>query len=315
MITDYGVKGLIGAGLRSKSTPMSDLIDAMAPNVQSQLPAGVAERLDFLGAVPAMRKWVQGRVAKKVLQQLHTALLEKYEATVDVPGDMIRNDKTGQVAEIAGGLSMGYRRWKAKLLFALLSDGAATTLGSCFDGLALFSGSHVWNGQTYDNQLTHAAATGTAPTPGEAADAICAAIQTMYGFVDDQGEPINEDITSLHIITSPTIGGAIKQAVDENNLDTGTGVRTNPVKGYSSSVKIGVIISPRYTDTDAMVLVNTSPGACPLVFVENEAERLVTSKPLGGEYAHDNDAAQYGVQAVGVAACGRFTDVVQTTFT
>lgn len=317
MITDYGVKALIGAGLRAKGTPMSDAVDAIAPNVPSQLPAGVAERLDFLGAMPSMRKWVEGRKAKKILQQLHTAIMEKYEASVDILGDWIRNDKSNQVAEIAGSLPNGYRRWKTKLLCDLLTDGANTTLGACFDTKALFADDHAWNGQTYDNKLTHAAATGTAPTANEAADAICEAIMTMFGFVDDQGEPINEDISSLTIITNTTIGNAILQAVQQDKLDTGSGTKDNPVKGWTSAnrLKLDVIITPRYSDTDAFAMLNSSPGACPVVFVENSDERRVTGKAAGSDYEHDNDAWQYGIQAVGVAACGRFTDAVQMTFT
>ncbi len=317
MITDYGVKGLIGAGLRAKTTPMSDMIDALAPNVPSQLPAGVAERLDFLGAVPALRKWIGNREAKKVIQSLHTAVMEKHEATVDIPGEWIRNDKTGQVKEVAGGLVGGYQKWKSRLLFALLVDGAATTLGACFDGKALFADDHAWGKSTYDNKLAHAAATGTVPTANEAADAICEAIQALFSFKDDQGEPINEDMTSITIIAGTVIGNAIVQAVNQNHLDVGTGVRDNPVMGWKSANKltINVIISPRYTDDDAFVMLNSSPGSCPVIFVENQGERIVSSKTEGSDYTFDNDAWQYGIQAVGVAACGRFTDAVQMTFT
>lgn len=317
MITDYGVKGLIGAGLRLKPTPLSDMIDALAKNVDSEVPAGSTERLDFLGAVPALRKWVGSRQAKLIVQQFQTAVLEKFEGTVDIPLDLIRNDKTGQVSEIAGALPLRKRHWKSKLIFDLLNAGAGTTLGTAFDGLAFFSGSHVWNGQAYDNDLTHAAATGTVPTANEAADAICEAINQLYSFVDDQGEPINEDISSLTIVTNPTIGNTILQAVKAQHLDTGSGVRDNPVMGWmaANGLKINVLISPRHTDTDAMVTLNSSPNACPLVFVENLKEMMITSKAAGSDYEHDNDAWQYGIKAVGVGAYGRFTDAVLQTFT
>lgn len=315
MITDYGVKALIGAGLRNKATPMSDLIDQLAPTVDSQVPAGQTERLDFLGAIPALRKWIGSRQAKRVLQQLQTAVLEKHEATVDIPLDLVRNDKSGQVGEIAGALPMSLRRWKTKLLFELLSAADGTTLGTAFTGKSFFATDHSWNGRTYDNDLTHAAATGTAPTANEAADAICEAIQKLYSFVDDQGEPINEDMSRLVIVVGTTIGNAIFQAVNQATIDTGAGTRDNPVVGWKRGLAIDVLVSPRYTDADAFAMLNASPGACPMVFVENQGERMLTSKAAGSDYEHDQDAWQYGVKAVGVGAYGRITDAVLMTFT
>jgi hypothetical protein len=316
MITDYGVKGLIGAGLRASPTPMSAAVEALARNVDSQVPAGQSERLDFLGAVPAFREWIASRQAKKVVQQFHTAVLKKFESTADIPLDLIRNDKTGQVSEIAGGLVQRKRNWKDKLIVDLLNNGAGTTQ-VCFDGLSFFNGSHTWNGQSYNNSLTHAAATGTTPTANEAADAICEAIQALYSFVDDQGEPLNEGMTSLTIVTNTTIGNGVLQAVKQSKLDTGSGTKDNPVMGWTSAngLSINVIITPRYTTSAGMVMINSSPTACPLVFIENSGEAMVTSKAAGSDYEHDNDAWQYGVKAVGVGAYGRFTDAILMTFT
>ncbi len=316
MITDYGVKGLIGAGLRSRPTPMSDMVDALAKLVDSQVAAGQTERLDFLGSVPAMREWVGTREAKNVLQQFHTATLKKFESTVDIPLDLLVNDKTGQVSEIAGGLPRRKRQWKTKLLVDLLNNGALTTQVA-FDGLSFFNDAHTWNGQTYDNNLTHAAATGTTPTANEAADAICEAIQQLYSFKDDQGEPLNEDMTDLTIIVGTDNGNGVLQGAKNQKLDTGTGTKDNPVLGWANAtgLKLNIIITPRYTTGSSFVMINSSGDACPMVFVENLSEMKLSSKAAGSDFEHDNDAWQYGIKAVGVGAYGRFTDAVLQTFT
>lgn len=316
MITDYGVKGLIGAGLRAKPTPMSAAIDALAKVVNSEVPAGQTERLDFLGSVPALREWVGSRSAKAVLQQFHTATLKKYESTVDIGLDLIRNDKTSQVAEIAGALPARKYNWKTKMLCDLLVNGAGTTQVA-FDGLAYFHDAHTWNGQSYDNNLTHAAATGTTPTANEAADAICEAIQQLYSFKDDQGEPINEGMSSLTIVVGTDIGNGVVQAVKQSRLDTGTGTKDNPVMGWAAAtgLSLNVIITPRYTTAASFAMVNSSGDACPLVFIENQGEAMITSKAAGSDFEHDNDAWQYGIKAVGVGAYGRFSDAVLMTFT
>lgn len=315
MITDYGVKGLIGTGLRAKPDPMSERILRLAKMVPSNVPAGQSERLDFLASVAPLREWIGPRLPHIVAQNFHTATLKKFESTAQVPLDLVNNDKTAQVQEIAGGLNTRYRQWKTKQLINFLALGGGTTLGVAFDGLSFFNDTHVWGAQTMDNALTHAAATGTSPTANEAADAICEAIQALYSFVDDQGEPINEGMTDVIIVVGTTIGNAVFQAVNDQQLDTGSGTRDNPVKGWAKGLNIEVIISPRFTDSDAFVAVNASADACPMVFIENEGDRKVTMKGSGSDFEHDHDAWEYGVKAVGTPAYGRFTDAVQMTFT
>ena len=59
-ITSYGVKGMLGAALTA-ITPMSNKLAMLAFNFGSQLPAGSKELLDFLGAVPALKRWIGSR--------------------------------------------------------------------------------------------------------------------------------------------------------------------------------------------------------------------------------------------------------------
>ena len=94
-ITDYGVKAALGRAL--ESTPQSDKLANLAFKVQSQLPAGDGEKLDFLGMVPALREWVGARSAKKPLEHKYSVTLKKFESTVELPLDWINNDKTGLV--------------------------------------------------------------------------------------------------------------------------------------------------------------------------------------------------------------------------
>jgi hypothetical protein len=267
-ITDYGVKGLIYKGL--VQTPMSSQLEKLAQTVESMLPAGSVERLDFLGNVPALREWVGPRSAKKVIQTLHSATLKKYEGTAEIALDLVRGDKTSQVAKIGGQLVARASQWRAKQLATFVNNAAATTSGVCFDGLSYFNDSHVWNGQTYDNNISHAAATGTTPTANEAADGISEAIQALWSFVDDQGEPINEDMTDILVVVGPTNAATHLQAVSNSELDTGTGTRDNPLNAYTKlGIKVTMMTSPRITLADKCAVFNVSPNACPMVFVEN----------------------------------------------
>lgn len=313
MITDYGVKGLLYKALAV--TPESDKLSNLARYVPSELPAGAAEKLDFLGMVPALRKWIGPRIAKKPNEYHYTVTLDKFESTIDLPLDWVNNDKTRQVQQSASSLVQRYNpQWRAARI-ARLINAANTEL--CFDGLSFFNTAHVWGDSgTINNALTFPAATGTTPTANEAANAIVAMFAALVAFKDDRGEPMNEDITAVTIVVpggNAVLSAAVWQAVSETNLDTGTGVRTNPVKGLP--VKIDIVQSVRITLTDRIVMVNASPNACPFAFLENTADFRLTSKAAGSDFEHDNDAWEYGIKAVGEAGFGRFTDAVQTEFT
>lgn len=315
MITDYGVKGLLYKALAA--TPQSDKIANLAQRVMSTLPAGAAEKLDFLGMVPALRRWVGNRSAKKPNEYHYTVTTDKFEGTIDLPMDWINNDKTGQVARAASQLVTRYNpQWAGARVANLINNSSSGTLGLCFDGLSFINASHVWGDSgTINNAQTFGCASAGNPTANEAANAIVKAFQTLVAFKDDRGEPINENITKVAIVVpggNATIAAAVLQACTMPNLDTGTGVRVNPVMGLP--VEFEVISSVRVTLTNRMHLYNVSPDAVPFAFLENKADFRLTSKAAGSDYEHDNDAWQYGVKAVGEAGYGRFTDVVEILF-
>ena len=309
-ITDYGVKAALGRAL--ETTPQSDKLANLAFKVQSQLPSGDGEKLDFLGMVPALREWVGPRSAKKPLEHKYSVTLKKFESTVQLPLDWINNDKTGLVQQQMSMLAVRYNpQWYGKRIAALLNAGAS---GTGFDGKAFFADDHSWGDSgTIDNLLVYNAATADAPTANEAATSIVEAVSALMGFKDDRGEPINETMSAMTIV-APTgaIGAAVLQAVKEKNLDTGTGVRTNPVLGLG--LMIDVLVSPRIT-VQRMFCVNSTAGAVPFVFIENTGEFKRTMKGPGSDFEHDNDAWEVGIKAVGEAGYGRFTDATSTQFT
>jgi len=308
-ITDYGIKAALGRAVQA--TPAADRLSDLALYIPSDLPAGSSEVLDFLGMVPALREWVGPRSAKKPNQFKHSVLLRKFESTIEIPLDWAKNDKSSQVNSLVGQLATRYNpQWRSKRIAALI-NAASTDLA--FDGLAYFSASHVWGDSgTVNNLITFDGAVANVPSANEAASAIVNAVSAMIGFKDDRGEPVNEGISAITIV-SPTgaIGAAVMQAVNEKNLDTGTGVRTNPVLGLG--LTINVVNTSRVTGL-FMDVINASPGAVPFVFLENMTDHMVTSKGAGSDFEHDNDAWQFGVKAVGGAGYGRFTDAVRTSF-
>lgn len=311
-ITDYGVKGFLAKALAA--TPKSDALALLAERVPSDLPAGSAEKLDFLGHVPALRKWEGKRSAKNLIPYNYTVTLDKFEATVDIKLDILNNDKTGIVQRRMGELSARYNPQWAGARVANLINLSESAL--CFDGKSFFATDHAWGDSgTLDNDITFGATDHTDPTAYECAKALVKAINQFQSFKDDQGQPINEGMSSVTVVckAGTNLAAAMGLAVSESTLDTGTGVIANPVKGLQ--VSITFLPSTRITLTDKFAVVNTTPGACPFAFLENKADFAMSMKGVGGEYAHDEDAIQVGIKAVGEAGYGNFTDAVLCTLT
>ena len=56
-----------------------------------------SETYKWLGQAPAMREWIGGRMAKGFRENGLTIANKKFEATLEVPLDWMRRDKTGQI--------------------------------------------------------------------------------------------------------------------------------------------------------------------------------------------------------------------------
>ena len=139
------------------------------------------------------------------------------------------------------------------------------------------------------------------------------AVNQFHSFKDDQGEPINEDMTEVTVLVKggTALAAALNLAIINTTVDTGTGVVANPVKGLSVGIKF--VASTRITLTDSFAVINSTQNACPFVFFENKADYAVTGKGAGSDFEHDNDGWEYGVKSNGAAGYGRFTDAVLMT--
>jgi phage major head subunit gpT-like protein len=317
MITDYMCRGIIAKVLTT--LPMSNGLNKLAFNIQSALPAGSDERLDFLGTIGPVREWVGKRQPQQPREFNFTIKNKKWEDTVRLPLEWLRSDKTGNVQMVVSQLGGRMIQWKSKLLADLVNNGTTGGAYVGFDGLSFFNASHVYGDASVNNIVTFTTGAGpTLVTAYEFAKALVKAYQQIIAFNDDRGEPINEDITSLTVVV-PAIAGSqmaavAMMAISLAKLDTGSGSVDNPVLGIKGNgVSIDLIPSPRLTGNNAAVF-NTSPNAVPFVFQENTGERNLTLKGAGSDYEHDQDAWEYGLRLVGNVGYGRFTDAVQIQF-
>lgn len=258
-----------------------------------------SETYKWLGQTPALREWIAGRQAKGLRDNGITIANRHYEATVDIRVEDIRRDKTGQIflrtRELAG---RSVQHW-AKLLTTLIEGGSSTV---CYDGQYFFDTDHSeGDSGTLKNYLTSTecpslnVATAAAPTANEMADAIMEVISYMFTYKDDQGEPINEDAQQF-LVMCPVgkIAASAKQAVMNQNLDTGAGTRDNPLRAQQWN--LSVVGNPRLTWTTHFAVFRTDAEVKPLIRqVETEPTLDVIAE--GSEQAIKEGKWTFGVDA------------------
>lgn len=255
------------------------------------------EEYAWLGMTPAMREWVGGRQAKGLPENSMAIRNKHFEATLEVLVKDMRRDKSGQVFARIRDLARRANSHWASLLTTLVMNGESTV---CYDGQYFFDTDHS-EGQsgTQSNDITvdisalPAAVHGTttAPSVEEMQLAIATAIQQMAGFKDDQGEPMNEDMSSFLVKVPVPLMNVALQAVRTPAQVDASQTALEALKGVFS---IAVVPNPRLTWTDKFAVFRTDANLKPFIRQEETAVML-KAKAEGSEFEFDNDAHQYGI--------------------
>jgi len=257
-----------------------------------------SETYKWLGQSPALREWIGGRHAKGFRESGITIFNKKFEATLDIPCDWLRRDKTGQINVRINELAQRAVGHYGKLLSTLILNG---TTGICYDGAEFFAADHE-EGESGEqaNLLTSSTVTAlevvleTAPTCAEAIKAILGVIAHMLGMKDDQAEPMNSEAKNFLIMTSVALWPYLVHAVmGEPSANESNVLKELKRQGFT----VSVVANPRLTYTKEFVTFRTDAPAKSLI--RQEEEKLsVGAKAEGSEYEFDNDAHQYGIKAI-----------------
>lgn len=255
-----------------------------------------SETYKWLGASPMLREWIGGRQAKSLQTQGVTITNKPFEATMEVAVKDLRRDKTGQINIRIADLARRVEEHWDKLLTSLIETGESAV---CYDGQYFFdtdhsegsSGTQTNDLSTSDYSEIGAVSTATNPTANELCDVILKMIQHMYTFKDDQGEPMNGGAKSFLLQVPVAFYGAAFQAVSLNNLNTGSGVRDNPLVKFN----IEVSPNPRSTWTTKLALYRTDAPAKPFILQEEEPV-TVQAIAEGSELEFNTDTHHYGVK-------------------
>lgn len=257
-----------------------------------------SEEYAWLGMAPKLREWVGGRNAQGLRENGLTIANKHFEATLDILVRDLRRDKSGQAMVRIREMARRTNAHWATLLSTLIVNGAS---GLCYDGLYFFDEDHN-EGESgdQDNLITvdiselpvATAGSTTAPAVAEMQFSIMRGIQQILSFVDDQGEPMNEDASSFLIMVPISLYNVALQAVATPAQVAET---QSALTAAKQKFSIEVAANARLSSwTERFALFRTDSEVKSLIRQE-ETQVQLKVKGDGSEYEFDNDAHQYGV--------------------
>jgi len=287
-------------------------LDAVSNYFTSDQPS---ETYEFLGMPPALREWIGGRHAKGFTTNGFTIDNKHFEATIEIALKDMRRDKTGQIQARINEFAQRGQSHFASLVSTLIINGASSV---CYDGQYFFDTDH--NEGSSGNQsnsiqtdistlpATVHGSSASAPSPEEMQQAILNSIAQMYTFVDDRGEPLNEDAAAFAVLVPVGLSQATIAAL---SMVRAAAASTFNMQNFS----ITAAINPRLTSggwTDKFVTVRADGSVKPFIRQE-ETEPALKVKDENSEFAFDNDAIQIGLDTWRNAGYGRWQGAVLNT--
>lgn len=302
-ISTRGVRGMVLAALE---TGTSAWVTALAMKTTSDQ---ATETYAWLGAPPSMHEFVGKRQLDELLETSFSITNVDHEANLRIKSKDMRRDKLGMIEVRVNQFAERVLDYPAKLLTTLVMNGESKL---CYDGQYFFDTDHnEGKSGAQSNDITHDVATTTAPTVDEFAAAIMKAIQQMYTFKDDQGEPMNQSAKQFTVMIPVAFMTVAFLAVAALLGDNGRSAMIPALKGKFT---IDIEVNPRLTWTDRFAVFRTDGNIKPFILQEEPGGRDVVAIGENSEYEQLNKEQIFGVDWAGNVAFGYWQGAVLVTF-
>jgi len=277
-----------------------------------------SETYKWLGMSPALREWLGGREAHGFRENGLTIINKKFEATLGIPVDWIRRDKTGQINIRVGELARRAVEHWAKLVSTLIANGTGATSGLCYDGQYFFDNDHSeGDSGTQKNLLTATevpaltVTTATKPTPEEAATAILGVIAYMLTYKDDKGEPMNDGARKFLVMTSPILWPYLAPGIYSNMVGSGD---SNPLSSIveKTDFEVAVVANSRLTYTTQFAVFRADAKTKPLIRQEEEGIKM-SALAEGSDHEFKEDEHLFGVKTLRNVGYGYWQQAAHAT--
>lgn len=239
------------------------------------------ENYPWLGAVPAVREFVDERMPLGLLEHNYTIRNKTWESSVAIERAAIEDDKYGQIRLRIQSLAREARRHMDELVFTLLKNGFSST---CYDGQYFFDTDHA-SGEsgTQSNKGTSALE----------ASSLQAAITAMMKFKDDRGRALG--VTPDLLVVPPDLQWAAMELLEstywpEEGSSTAK-LSSNVLKG-----KLDLLVSPYLTDPNDWFVLCTR-GVVKPVILQSRTPVEFAALEADSESGFMRDQYVYGVRA------------------
>jgi phage major head subunit gpT-like protein len=306
-----GSRAIIGYIIDALDQPTNTWVDGISNKFTSDQ---YSEEYRWLGTSPVMREWIGGRDAKGFRDNGFTIKNKTFEATLRVLVDEIRRDKTGQVMARIADMATRANDHPAKLIAALIAAGSAAL---CYDGQYFFDTDHVeGDSGTQSNLISTDIVTPASPTAAEMETSILTATGQMYGYKDDQGEPINGEAKNFLVMAPVNMMKAVAGALGTSIILEGGASRNNLVQAMGSlgGFVYGMTINPRLSATDRWFLFRMDGATKPFI-QQTEEDLSISALAEGSEEEFKNNWHLYGIKKIGNVGYGLWSGAVETIFT
>jgi phage major head subunit gpT-like protein len=270
-----------------------------------------SETYKWLGQAPAMREWVGGRNAKGLRENGLTVANKKFEATLEIPVDWLRRDKTGQISVRINEMARRANAHWAGLLSTLIINGEATP---CYDGQYFFDTDHSeGDSGVQSNDIGYNVGTPAAPTADEMQSAILSGVQQLFGLVDDEGQPLNEDANAFTVMVPVSFMRPAAAALGATVI----GQTSNLIQavGNLGGFNINLAVNPRLSAwTEKFAVFRADGDVSP--FIRQEEEGItVAAIAEGTELEFNEDVHHYGIKAMRNVGYGYWQKACLVTLT
>lgn len=244
-------------------------------------------QVDWLGAVPGLREWIDEKRAQQLNRYNWTVRVKDWESTVRIRLNTLRDAKFAIYEPRIRAMAVNAARHWYDLMSDLIRLGASTV---CYDGQYFFDTDHLEGASgAQSNKLT-----GTGTSVSQVRTDYFAAKAALMQFKDDRGYPCwTGDFRPL--IWAPASGpvmDALETLRSEETLPIGGGAQSNNViRG-----KFDVIYDPRLTDLNDWAMFNPSTPLKPFVALRREAIHYVDNFGTGNPDVWNSRIGEAGVE-------------------
>jgi len=262
------------------------------------------EKHRWLGHAPELREMENGRQIKTPKAYGVSVVSKEFEATLEFKKKELNRDKTKQVGIRINDLMTRAQNHWGKLASELINAAESSV---CYDGAYWVDTVHNESGSAQSNDLAVSVVNKAAPTTNEMVDAILGNIQQMYGFKDDQGAPINQDVSNFLVMVPLSYWAIAQKAVNQELIGSG---ETN-VLG-KSEFSLSVMMNPRLTWSDKFMVFATDSTSKSMI-LQDEEDIEITHLDEKSDFYHNHRKLQFGVFASRNVAPGFWQSCCMTT--